>query len=284
MSARMSAPRTRIAASARLLVGVIAAAVFAVGAATAVVLPWPGVAREPASVSTLPEPAASVASCTGPILALGRDSANASGITVDAQQQIAVGTASATAPATGTAFASPDIGGGVGAQWFSALPEGSQRTDLAAAGSARADADDLTGFAASVCAPPLMESWLVGGAANTGAADLILLDNPGDVAASVDLTVYGVEGAQTPDAGTALIVAPGTQRVIPLAAIALGEESPVVRVTSSAAPVHAALQASITRTLVPGGVDQVGTTALPATVPGHPVVQCDRSTGPGRSI
>jgi hypothetical protein len=52
--------------------------------------------------------------------------------------------------------------------------------------------------------------------------------------------------------------------VVPLAGIALGEESPVVRVSAVGAPIHASLQASITRTLTPGGVDQVGPIAAPA--------------------
>lgn len=54
------------------------------------------------------------------------------------------------------------------------------------------------------------------------------------------------------------MIAPGTQRVIPLAGLALGEETPVVRVSAVGAPIHASLQASIIRTLTPGGVDQVG--------------------------
>ena len=38
----------------------------------------------------------------------------------------------------------------------------------------------------------------------------------------------------------------------------MGEETPVVRVSAVGAPIHASLQASIIRTLTPGGVDQVG--------------------------
>ena len=59
-----------------------------------------------------------------------------------------------------------------------------------------------------------------------------------------------------PPGGT-LVVAPGTERIVPLAGLILGEQAPVVHVSASGAPVRAALQASITRTLVAGGVDQV---------------------------
>ena len=110
-----------------------------------------------------------------------------------------------------------------------------------------------------------MESWLVGGSAVTGAADLVLLANPSGVAAEVDVTVYGADGPIVPAAAAGIVIPARTQRVLPLAALALGEESPVVRVNASGAPVQASLQASITRTLLPGGVEQVGTTAAPAT-------------------
>ncbi|HYP73461.1 MAG TPA: DUF5719 family protein, partial [Microbacterium sp.] len=119
-----------------------------------------------------------------------------------------------------------------------------------------------------------MESWLVGGSATTGAADLVILANPGDVPASVDLVVYGATGRTTPAAGAGLVIAAGSQRVVPLAALALGEESPVVQVTATQAPVQASLQASITRVLVPGGVDQIAAGSAPAsqlTIPGVPI-------------
>jgi hypothetical protein len=121
-----------------------------------------------------------------------------------------------------------------------------------------------------------MESWLVGGSATTGAADVVLLANPGTVPATVQLTVYGAGGPQVPPGGTDLVVDGGAQLVIPLAGLQLGEESPVIRVTAIGAPVQAALQTSITRTLLPLGVDQVGAIALPELteiVPGVTVTE-----------
>ncbi|HCU77031.1 MAG TPA: large extracellular alpha-helical protein, partial [Microbacterium sp.] len=54
------------------------------------------------------------------------------------------------------------------------------------------------------------------------------LSNPGEVAATVTLTVYGAGGAEVPPGGGDIVVRPGAQRIIPLAGLALGEESPVV--------------------------------------------------------
>ncbi|MDF2555848.1 MAG: large extracellular alpha-helical protein [Microbacterium sp.] len=156
-------------------------------------------------------------------------------------------------------------GVGPGPLAFIAPPIGDRAIDVAAIGAATASSDDLSGFAASACRPPLLDSWLVGGSGATGAADLVLLANPGTVPATVQLTVYGAAGAQAPPGGVDLVVPPGTQRVVPLAGIALGEETPVVRVSAVGAPIRASLQASITRTLTPGGVDQVGPVAQAAT-------------------
>jgi hypothetical protein len=140
-------------------------------------------------------------------------------------------------------------------------------------------AEDLSGFAASACRPALMESWLVGGSASTGAADVVLLANPGSVAATVQLTVYGAAGPQVPAGGNDLVVAAGSQIVVPLAGLVLGEESPVIRVTATGAPVQAALQASITRTLLPGGVDQIGATLVPEPVQVIPGVAVTQNPG-----
>ena len=110
-----------------------------------------------------------------------------------------------------------------------------------------------------------MESWLVAGSTATGSADLVLLSNPGDVAATVQLTAYGAQGAIEPPGGADVVVAAGSQRIIPLAGLILGEASPVVRVTAVGAPVHASVQSSITRGLIAGGVEQTSAVSAPQT-------------------
>ena len=95
-----------------------------------------------------------------------------------------------------------------------------------------------------------MSTWLVGGDVSTGASDVIVLSNPGDVPATVDLFVYGESRA-----ASNVVVPPKTQRGVALAAIAAGELSPVVQVVSSGAPVRAALQSTKVRTLDAVGID-----------------------------
>lgn len=248
--------------SARLLAGTLVAVGFVIAVVTAVSVPWPHIEGEPVRVEATPAPAETVLVCDGALLALGRDAEQAAMLSVAAAGSVTVGVMDGSTEPVETQLDSPDVVDGEGVPVYTAVPEARTRTDIAASSSASASDDDLSGLAASSCRPPLLESWLVGGSGTIGAADLILLSNPGDVAATVQLTVYGASGASTPP-GSALVVAPGTQRVIPLAGLALGEQSPVVRVTATGAPVQAALQTSLTRTLLPGGVDQVAAIAAP---------------------
>ncbi len=251
--------------SARVLAATIASVAAVVAVVTAVSVPWPTITREPVSVLALPAPAESVIVCDGGLLTLGRDVEDVAEIEAAAPQTVISGVSEGAAPAAESRLEVPVIAGAEGPAVYTAQPVGRSRTDVAASGSATASAEDITGFAASACRPPLMESWLVGGSATTGAADIVLLSNPGVVAATVQLTTYGVGGAQTPPGGADVVIAPGTQRQIPLAGLVLGESAPVIRVSAVGAPVHASLQTSITRTLTPGGADQVGPIQAPDT-------------------
>lgn len=247
---------------ARMLVGTIVSAAFVVAVVTAVSVPWPTVERSPVRVEAEPAPADTIVSCNGGLLVLGREAQQASAISLAASSAVTVGAGEADSAPTEKVLASPDVVDSDGVPVFSAQADSDVRAAVAAASSSVVSSDDLAGFAASGCRPPLLESWLVGGSGTIGASDLMLISNPGDVASTVQLTVYGVDGAATPPGGT-FVLAPRTQRVLPLAGFAFGEESPVVRVTATGAPVQAGLQTSITRTLVPGGVDQTDAVAAP---------------------
>ncbi len=218
--------------------------------------------------------------CDGPLLALGRSADAANSLSAAAAQQVVSGPASASAETSSLTGATGADDGSADA--LRAPPQDGVQTPLAAAGSATAVSDDLTGFAASACRAPLAESWLVGGASTTGSNDLVVLANPGTVPATVQLSVYGAQGVSTPPGGSNLVVPPGERRVVPLAGLLLGEESPVVRVVASGAPVHASMQASLTRVLLPGGSDQVAPLAQADTrlvIPGVQVL----TTGEGQA-
>ena len=183
--------------STRLLAGTAVSALAAVAVVTAVSVPWPTLTREPLSISTLPAPAASVASCDGGLLSLGRDVADVDAISLAKGQMLTSGVSDGAQDPQEQVLNVPGLPDGDGPTVFTSPPRERERVDLAAAGSATASDDDLAGYAASACRPPLLESWLVGGSGETGASDLVLLANPGVVPARVQLTVYGAEGPTT---------------------------------------------------------------------------------------
>lgn len=262
------------ATSARLVAGAAVATAVVVGTVAAIAAPWPQYRAEPVRLATTPSPSDTVLACDGPLLALGRSADSAGGLSPAAESDLVSGPADAGAAAGSLSGATGSADGD--APVLRAAPRDGILTPIAAATSATASSDDLTGFAASACRPPLAESWLVGGASTTGANDLIELANPGSVPATVELSVYGAQGVSTPPSGQNIVIPAGERRIVPLAGLLLGEESPVVRVVSSGAPVHAALQASVTRVLLAGGVEQVAPTALAATrlvMPGVQVVE-----------
>lgn len=253
----MSPPVAPTPPGQRLLRPALGLAVGAVVVAVVAIAPWlawPTVEAEPARVVIAPTDAARADVCAGDLLASGRDATSAAGLSVAAPQAVVRAVGADSDPATDDpVLLSSDASGSSPTAWMVTGGEA-----VSVAGSAAVADEDLFGFAASACRVPLLDSWLVGGAGTTGAADLVLLSNPGEVAATVTLTVYGATGPEVPPGGAQVVVPAGTQRVLPLAGLALGQESPVLHVQASGAPVAASLQTSITRTLVPGGVDQGG--------------------------
>lgn len=248
-----------VATGARLIAGVVVSAACVAGAAVAVPAVWPTVSESPARATITPVAGDTLLSCAGSFLALGRDASQASQLSVAATPQLVSG-------AAGSASLSPirlgmsDVLDDGGAPGFSAPPQDRKPALAAAAQSLTVSADDLAGFAASACRPPSMESWIVGGAGTTGSSDILLIANPGAVAATVVFTEYGSQGGTH---SSELVVPPGTQSTVPLVAGSAGESSPVVKVTSSGAPVRAMLQSSLIRILDPVGVDVQDAIAQP---------------------
>lgn len=264
--------------SARLLAGTVASVAAVALVVTGVSLPWPSLERLPAEAVVTPGAAATTIACSGDLLLAGRDLADASRLVPMASQSVIQGVAAGSPEPTAEILAVTDTDLS-GPRALTVAPHDDERSDIAASGSATVDDAELAGYAASACRPPLIEQWLVGGSAATGAADLVLVSNPGTVAATVQLTVFGAGGPVTPPGGSDLVVPARSQRVVALAGIALGESSPVIRVTATGAPVQAAIQASMQRVLDPLGVDQVGSIAVPATTQVIPGI--DVTTPPG---
>lgn len=266
------------ATGARVATGAIIATACALGVVAAAAAPWPQVRSEPAATTVTPVPSDAVLVCNGSFRALGRDASRA-GLMVSAAT-MGMRVDGAEDELTTAPLAMPDLTGGSGAQVLIGPVKDRAVPLFAASESVRLSDEDATGFAAAPCREPSLETWLVGGSVATGASDIILLSNPGSVTATVELDVYG-------DSRTAsTVVVPAlTQLGLPLASVAAGSRSPVVRVVSSGAPVRAVLQSTLVRTLDAVGVDLQDGVSGPQSsqvilgVRATPVTAGDDSTG-----
>ncbi|WP_110588511.1 DUF5719 family protein [Microbacterium suaedae] len=244
---------------ARRIGGSTAGILLAAAAVAAAVQPWPfvtatGLSDEAGSgprVEVTPIAAETVLACDGPILALGRDASDARGIEAVADMSVTMRNGDDADPVSERTIDLPDVASSLA---VSQMPQEGEPISVAAAGSVAVAEADLTGYAASACRTASPESWIVGATVATGTTDILTIANPSDVAATVSLSVYGVDGRSVPANGE-IALPPHTQRAIPVASIAAGEQSPVIRVLAEGAPVRTTLQSSRIVTLDPRGLD-----------------------------
>ena len=122
--------------SARMLVGTLVGIGFVVAVVTAASVPWPQIDRTAPSIQERPAAEESVAACTGDLLATGRDVEDAAGIVSAADSTFTLGTSEADADPELTALPAPTLGEEESAVALVAEPDGEDRVDVAAAGSA----------------------------------------------------------------------------------------------------------------------------------------------------
>jgi len=254
--------------------GVLVAAVVVTGAT---VLPLPALDATPAGRLVEPVPVDQVRVCPGSVLRLSDEDGGA------ATTSSALGEASVTSSSSLGEIDEEVLAGADGASSrptaLTAPVEGDQVPLLSGAQSQLVDEADLYGFTAAPCAEPTSSTWLVGGSTRTGRVTLVTLVNPTDVNSTVDLGIVAEQGDVQGPGIDGIVVAPRTQKVVPLAGFATGLSSPVVHVTSRGGPIVANLQESIVRTLQPGGADVVSASAGPArttVVPGVVVRDAER--------
>ncbi|MFT4236041.1 MAG: DUF5719 family protein [Microbacterium sp.] len=270
---------SRITLGARILAGAIVS-VAAVGAVVTLrTLPIPELTQVAPVIEVTPEAARTLLACDGQILALGRDADDASALTVTNGPGVVTGNSAGDAAES----ADKPVTGIDGASWPLVWqdPDGTTPVAVAAAGSVTMTDDDLSGFAASTCLPGAMESWIVGGDTTTGSTGILRIANPTQVTATVSISVFGASGEQSAAGGSAIAVPGETEVVLPLAGLVGGEESPVLRITATGAPVRTTLQSSMVRTLTPTGVDLQSAVAADRTqvIGGVTVVDTDSVTG-----
>lgn len=117
--------------------------------------------------------------------------------------------------------------------------------------------ETAAGAAASACAAPVNEQWLLGGDTSEGVTTTLSLGNAGSVPATVQLTVFD-ENGQVSDAETAaVLVQPRSEQIVSVNGYAPGRASIAVHLVSTGAPVTASLGVSRVVGLDPFGVSTV---------------------------
>lgn len=268
----MSGKRTRAAhAIARGVAAVVTVLVGGAMVGAAVISGGAVITRTaPVLVADPPLTATSLV-CPDTFLVLGRD-------VNDAQRIGAAGTFTETSNAAAAGadpLSLPLADGSVQPSTVITTQVGGSADAAAATGTVRLTDEDASGFAVAACRPALTETWLVGVDTSVGATGVIVLSNPGEVTATVSLTVYGATGPQTPPGAAAIVVPARSSAAIAVAAIAGTESNPVVAVRATGAPVQASIQSSLVRGLTPAGIDvqQAGATAAATQVMPGVVVQ-----------
>ncbi|GAA3329715.1 hypothetical protein GCM10017712_00100 [Curtobacterium citreum] len=202
----------------------------------------------PAGRTVTPVPAAAERVCAGSALRLSDDAGN------DATRASTVGSATVASATTGSTVDRSTLGssttGGSEPELLTA-PAGDTTPQVAGSSSQTVSSGDLVGTASASCDDPSQSTWLVGGSTETGRTTLVTLSNPTDVNATVDLAVYDANGTVSAPGTNGIVVAPNTQKVVPLSGFVADQASTVVHVTSTGGQIVAHMQESIVRTLTP---------------------------------
>lgn len=129
----------------------------------------------------------------------------------------------------------------------------------------------LRGVTASACTEPLNEQWVLGGATTVGVTSTLSLGNPGEVPATVRVTVFDERGRVDSGQISGVLVPPGTEQTISLNGYAPDRQRIFVRIESTGAPVVASVGVAHVTGLVPYAVDTITRQVEPLTklvVPG----------------
>lgn len=276
--------RTVTVISLRIVRGLAGMAAAAAVIAVVGLVPLPTLGITPLATTVEPEPADLLALCPGATLRLGDETG------ANAGQPFAVGRPDLTLAAQGTPVRTPlatsdaDNGGTDGAPTLLRVAPSDDAALAAAQAQQLEGQGGLRGLAVAGCSEPTSSAWLVGGATTVGRTTLLLLANPTAVEAAVEVTMWGESGAISAPGMKGIAVPANGQRVLALSGFAPGLTSPIVHVEARGGQVVAALQASVTRVLDPGGVDLVSAGAAPSRDLVIPAVRIADAEGVASSL
>lgn len=231
----MTKRKTLITTGTRAITGVVITAAAAVGALLLGTIPFPNATSEPRAVQVdTTQAGARELVCAGAFGELGADPSRP-------DVAVPVGSPSLTVSGNGElselGLSEADATSVAGATVIT----GTMREPLAAAQVQKLSSATLAGTVASSCVEPVNEQWLLGGESMLGYSTTLSLGNPGEVAATVHISVFDENGQIDDRQTSGVIVAPNSQQVISLNGYAPDSERFAVRITSTGAPVGASL-------------------------------------------
>ena len=236
-------------ASGRAVVG-LAITVAAVGAVVAVgTITLPAISRGAVAMTVdTSQGAGRDLSCAGPFMELGVD---------PSRPGASMPTGAAELSIAGEPGESRTLTTEAGDNAATVVTAASADELLAAAQVQRIDTESLAGIAASACGEPANEQWLVGGDTRLGTSTTLTVGNPGDVAATVRISLFDEAGPVDEVQSAGVLVPAGSQRTVSLNGYAPDRAQLAARVLSTGAAVTATLGVAQTRDITPVGVDTV---------------------------
>ncbi|MEY4040175.1 MAG: hypothetical protein RLZZ52_1043 [Actinomycetota bacterium] len=213
--------------------GIVGAGIAAAVIAALALLPMPSYTGTSPSLTVAPAPSDQRRVCQGPLVQVMANS-------TDASTFLSSGT-----PTTETYSPSnkvtqnnldavdnmaPDAMGAPTVLEVPAEKDSAEQPLLAGNQYQQTSSDELSGLATAACSEPANDSWLVGGSTDLGRTALLMLANPTGVTATVSFEIFGESGYIDAVSQEGIIVLPGEQRIVSLAAYAPDVVEPVVHV------------------------------------------------------
>jgi hypothetical protein len=249
--------------------GVLGASIAAVVVGVLVLVPLPQFIGSAPSLELTPVPSAQRRVCQGPLVQVSSDKSATVSYLSNGPVDVLTDSSSTNVQSTALKMTDNKAPATIGSPTVISIPadKGSVAQPLLAGSQSQYGAgESLGGLAVAACADSSNDMWLVAGATNVGRTSLVMLSNPTDVSSTVKLEIFGENGLVEAAKNDGILVPAGTQRIVSLAGYARDVVAPVVHVTSTGGQILASLQQSVTRTLVPSGVELVNPGAAPNTV------------------
>jgi hypothetical protein len=128
---------------------------------------------------------------------------------------------------------------------------------IAASSYQTVNSGSLVGTLGAACQRPTAEQWLLGANTNTGRESLLLLSNPAATDATVDLEIFGDQGAIDGSGLSGVSVPANRTAVLPLAGFATDNSVLAVHVISKGASIASWIQQRTVRGTVAAGADLI---------------------------